>query len=65
MEITLNGEKRVISPSSLKKLLNDLGVGAKHLAIALNDTVIPASLRDGVILNEGDRVEIIQPAAGG
>lgn len=65
MEITLNGEKRIVSPISLEKLLADLGLGAKHLAIALNDTVVPASLRNVVILTEGDRVEIIQPAAGG
>lgn len=65
IEITLNGETRYILPISLEKLLADLGLAAKHLAIALNDAVVPASLRGVILLADGDRVEIIQPAAGG
>lgn len=63
--IELNGEKRKLSHFSLQALLISLNLDTKPIAIALNDTIVPASLRETIQLKEGDRLEIIRAAAGG
>jgi sulfur carrier protein len=66
MNATVNGEIRQITPGiSLQKLLGDMGMDLKYIAVAVNRDFIPRSEYDKIIIKEGDDVEIVSPQAGG
>ena len=67
MKITVNEEVRELADGSgLQALLADLGLAeTKGLAVAVNQTVVPASDLPGKLLGEGDKVLIIQATQGG
>ena len=66
--ISVNGvEKSAATASTIADLLTAENVdpGARFLAVAINGAVIPRSKWDGVEINPGDAVEIVNPAPGG
>lgn len=63
--IRFNGESKKISSSNLKEFLGVLEIKTQHLAVAINNHVIPSAQYPSTILNENDCVEIIQPVCGG
>ncbi len=66
--ITVNGEKKLVEGNpTVKDLLRDMGIEIREvgLAVAVNGEVIPKSLYDTKILQEGDSVEIVQLVGGG
>lgn len=66
IQIQINGQKkRFSSPLSLKSLLQEYQIRGKHLAIALNDEIIPHGLWEGQWLQEEDRIEVLRAVAGG
>ncbi len=66
MTITINGERREVAPGQpLDELIGELGVRRDGMAVAINDTVVPASAIAGRKLADGDVVEIIVAVAGG
>ena len=64
MKITLNGEPRDIAADGLAPALAELGYDGT-VATALNGDFVPAALREGQALREGDRVEVLAPRQGG
>jgi sulfur carrier protein len=66
MRATLNGETREISSgTNLKKLLEEMRVDVKYVAVAVNMEFIPRSEYEKILIGEGDDVEIVSPQAGG
>jgi sulfur carrier protein len=64
--IHLNGAERTLAPNTpLSTLLAELQVGATGTAVAVNRSVIPRAKHDELILQEGDRVEVIRAVGGG
>lgn len=65
MTLLLNGQPQTVSAKTLAEALIELGYEDKIVATAVNGSFVPARLRAGVRLNEGDRIEIVAPMQGG
>ena len=65
MRVTVNGEQREISSSSVDALLAELEYEGTHFAIALNYDVLPRSRWAETRLKSGEEIEIITPRQGG
>ncbi|MBC9245377.1 sulfur carrier protein ThiS [Paracoccus sp. 11-3] len=65
MKITVNGELKHISATTLQTALVELGYADARVATAVNETFVPSSARAGQALAEGDRLEILAPMQGG
>jgi len=65
MRVTVNGEPRDVSSTSVDALLGELEYEGNHFAIALNFDVLPRSRWAETPLKTGDEIEIITPRQGG
>jgi sulfur carrier protein len=66
MKIEVNGEPMELeNPISVDVLLQEMDATESRVSVVVNEEVIPAERRSGVILQEGDQVEILVFAAGG
>lgn len=64
MKIVLNGEAREVAATDLAALLEECGFSGR-VATSLNEEFVPAGLRTGQNLADGDRVEVVAPMQGG
>ena len=65
MQITLNGESLVIDNQvNIVQLLSRLEVSG-HLAVEINQRIIPRSLFSTYEIESGDNVEIVEAIGGG
>jgi sulfur carrier protein len=63
---TINGERRELPDGmTLATLLDELGVAATGIAVAVNDAVVRKTTFAAHPLADGDTVEIIRAVAGG
>lgn len=66
MKIEVNGEPREIAEgSSVRALLDELGVTQPHVAVELNLEVVPRAQHAATELREGDRLEVVTLVGGG
>ncbi|MGB0344693.1 MAG: sulfur carrier protein ThiS [Coraliomargarita sp.] len=67
MKLSVNGEDRdYTGGSTLQSLLDELGLSArKGIAVAVNQSVVPARDWAGHALSEGDAILVIQATQGG
>ena len=66
MRLTVNGETREApAEATLADLLASLGIESARVAVERNFEIAPRSLWDGIILADGDRLEIVQFVGGG
>lgn len=66
INIYLNGKLISLAEKmSLKKLLEKQGVVMGTVAVAVNETVIPGINYGKIIIQPGDRIEIITAMCGG
>ena len=65
MKISVNGENRELAAATLAEALNELGFGDAKVATAVNGEFVPATLRIGTQLADGDRIEVLAPMQGG
>ncbi|WP_420561508.1 sulfur carrier protein ThiS [Tepidicaulis sp.] len=66
MQIILNGEPRDLdSALSVEGLLSHLGLEGRKVAVERNLEIVPHSAYDEVLLEEGDRIEIVHFVGGG
>ncbi len=64
--IQVNGEPREVAEgSSVRKLLDDLGVTQPHVAVELNLEVVPRAQHTATQLRDGDRLEVVTLVGGG
>jgi sulfur carrier protein len=66
MKIVINGETRQFKESkTITGLVDDLGLEPKMVLIEHNGIALHRSEWSACMLSEGDRIEILQVAAGG
>jgi len=65
MHVIVNGRSTEIAAKRLDGLLGELDHEDTHVAVAVNDLVVPRALWAATELNSGDRIEIITPRQGG
>jgi len=66
MNLTINGENRILSPAAtLSALLEQLGMKSDRVAIELNREIVPRDRWSETALQDGDRLEIVHFVGGG
>ena len=66
MNITLNGETRLIDPGlTVLGLLEQLGYQGKRIAVERNGEIVPRSAHANTALADGDALEIVVAVGGG
>lgn len=66
IQITINGEnRRLDAPVNLAQLLGTLGLDVRKIAIERNLEIVPKSLYAEVLVQAGDRLEIVHFIGGG
>jgi len=65
MQLQLNGEAFEAQAATLLDLLQEAGFGEATVATAVNGDFVPAGLREGHALQDGDRIEVLAPMQGG
>ena len=64
--VTINGKPVQLEGSvSLEQFLEERNVNTKFVAVAYNGNVLQKEDYSGIVLSEGDVVEIVQPVGGG
>ena len=65
MKITVNGEERALEPKTVLGYLVEIGVDPRAVAVELNLDILERGEYATTMLNEGDKVEIVQFVGGG
>lgn len=66
MKVTINGEiKEFVSDITLLEVLKDLSLEGKVMAAAVNMTIVKQNDWDSYVLNDGDKVELLDFVGGG
>lgn len=66
LDIKINGQPRSVQPAtSLTKLLEELSLQSKQVAIEVNMELIPRTKHSEYEIQSGDEIEIVTLAGGG
>jgi len=65
MKITVNGEEQATDPKTVLGYLVEIGVNPRAVAVELNLDILEKGEYATTMLNEGDKVEIVQFVGGG
>ena len=66
MDILLNGDARELATTAtLLDLLRAEGLADRRVAVEINGRIVPRSAHADVLLQAGDRVEIVHALGGG
>lgn len=65
MRLEVNGEAFETQEATLEKVLIEYGFGSATIATAINGDFVPAAMRKGHALQDGDRIEVLAPMQGG
>ncbi len=66
MEVLANGETVTLEEgASLTDLYSELGISAKWVVAELNGEAVNRADAPGMVLADGDRVELVRAVAGG
>ena len=65
MQLTVNGERKTLTATSLPAALKELGYDPTLVATAVNGSFISRNARDQAPLNQGDLLDIVAPQQGG
>ena len=67
MQMSINGNPRhfQVKSMTIADLINTLNVAGKRIAIECNGEIVPRSQFEEVVLNEGDKLEIVGAVGGG
>lgn len=65
MQIVVNGEQKEIGPLSVLGLLESLEIDPRRVAVELNLEIVPKPDYATTVLQDGDRIEIVQFVGGG
>ncbi len=65
-QISVNGEPREVPEGcTLERLLAMLELRDRKVAVAINRGIVPLAVRAAHVIEEGDRVEILEAVGGG
>ncbi|HEY5271925.1 MAG TPA: sulfur carrier protein ThiS [Acidimicrobiales bacterium] len=66
IDLILNGEPCQLADGvTVGAVVDELGLGRRGVAVAVNEEVVPRSSWDGTSLADEDRVEILSAVQGG
>jgi sulfur carrier protein len=66
MNIVVNGQPRsAAEPLALPRLIEELKLGDRRVAVELNGAIVPRSAWPDTRLADGDRLEIVHAIGGG
>ena len=66
MNIILNGlNSKIQEPTTIERLLDDLGIDNKKVAVERNLEIVPKSEYKNIALKDGDKLEIVHFIGGG
>lgn len=66
MRVVVNGEPTELpQDTTIAALVDRMGLGEAHVAIAVDGTFVPRSAHDTTELAEGAQVEVLAPMQGG
>ncbi|KAF0219624.1 MAG: sulfur carrier [Geobacteraceae bacterium] len=65
MEITVNGEQKIVESISMLNLLESMNIDSRRVAVELNLEILPKREYATTMLNEGDKIEIVHFVGGG
>ncbi|HAI94909.1 MAG TPA: sulfur carrier protein ThiS [Xanthomonadaceae bacterium] len=67
MDILLNGTPRTLAAAdaTLAALLESEGLAGRRIAVEVNGEIVPRGQHGGLVLHEGDRIEIVHALGGG
>ena len=66
MTVHVNGEERLVRPgATVSDLVEDLGVPARGVAVALDQVIVPRSAWARTVVPVGARVEVVTALQGG
>ncbi|GAB4298926.1 MAG: sulfur carrier protein ThiS [Desulfuromonadia bacterium] len=65
MTLTVNGEERDFDGGTLTRLLEQLGIDPRRVAVERNREIVPKMKYDEIHLADGDRIEIVHFVGGG
>jgi sulfur carrier protein len=65
-EVQVNGDiQRLPGGASVARLLEEMGLAGRRVAVAVNREIVHRARYDERILLEGDRVEVLEAVGGG
>jgi sulfur carrier protein len=66
MNIVVNGEECILAaPVTVARLLDELGMTGKRVAVEVNREIVPRSRHGEFKLSDRDRVEVVVAIGGG
>ncbi len=65
VRLTINGEPREIAAANVARLVGELGLDPRKVAVERNLEIVPKSQFEATALSEGDRIEIVHFIGGG
>ncbi|MBO7472584.1 MAG: sulfur carrier protein ThiS [Ruminococcus sp.] len=63
--VKINGESLEKDGKSVTEVLADMGINVQHVAVELNEEIVPKARYGETILKDGDHVEIVRFVGGG
>jgi len=63
--LTLNGEPRLLPPTTVAGLLAHIGLDTRKVAVERNTAIVPKSAYAATALADGDAIEIVHFIGGG
>lgn len=63
--VRINGESLEKDGKSVTEILADMGINVQHVAVELNEVIVPKTRYSETILNDGDHLEIVRFVGGG
>ena len=66
IDVVINGQARAVNVGmTIEKLIGDLGLGDRKVAVERNRTVVPRAEHATTVLADGDRVVVVTFVGGG
>lgn len=65
MRIQVNGDERDVTATTILALVEELGFDVRKVAVERNLAIVPKSLHATTLLEDGDRIELVQFVGGG
>jgi thiamine biosynthesis protein ThiS len=65
VRLTINGEAREVAGSTVARLVAELGLDSRKVAVERNLEIVPKSQFEATCLGDGDRIEIVHFIGGG
>ena len=65
MRVQVNGDPREVAAGTILQLVQELDLDPRKVAVERNLAIVPRSLHAETVLEDGDRIELVQFVGGG